>query len=94
MPRLRVLGAVARRDGDDVVVSWRTDRDATVDDFLVYAAASADPDATPLQGSEPTGKRRRFRVRLRNVEPARFVTILSFVEGAWSFEEKTLRLPG
>jgi hypothetical protein len=91
-PRPRLLGAVARRDGDDVVVSFRTDRDAKAEDFLIYAAATRDPDATALQAGEPSGKKRRFRLRLRKVEAARFVTVLSFAEGNWGFGETTLRV--
>ncbi len=93
-PHPRLLGAVARRDGDDVVVSFRTDRDAKAEDFLVYATATRDPDATALQGDEPTGTKRRFQLRLRKVETARFVTVLSFIEDTWGLGETTLRVKG
>ena len=93
-PSPRPLDAVARRDGDDVVVSFRTARDANSEDFLLYAAATDDPDATALRAGEPTGKKRRFRRRFGNVKTARFVTILSFAEGNWGFRETTLRVRG
>jgi hypothetical protein len=91
-PHPRLLGAVARRDGDDVVVSFRTDRDVKAEDLLVYAAATRDPDATALEGGEPSGKKRRFQLRMRKVGTARFVTVLSFSEDNWGFGETTLRV--
>jgi hypothetical protein len=91
-PQPRLLGAVARRDGDDVVVSFRTDRDVKAADLLIYAAVSRDPDATTLGGGEPSGKKRRFRLRIRKVETARFVTVLSFSEDNWGIGETTLRV--
>ena len=67
-PRPRVLDAVARRDGDDVVVSWSTDRDADRDDMFVFSA-------DPLGLGEARGGPRRFRARMRDVRRARTATI-------------------
>jgi hypothetical protein len=79
-PRPRVLGAVARRVGKAIVVTWHTDRDAKPGNFLPYAAKSrndvpADPfDAFLLSGyanlldeaddAGVTGSGRSFSVRL------------------------------
>ncbi len=90
--RPKLLDAVARRDGDDVVVTWRTDRGAKAENFLVYGTATNARDAAALVGGAPSGKQRQFRVRLRKAKAARFVTILSFADGYWGFKETKLRV--
>jgi hypothetical protein len=67
-PLPRVTGAVARRDGDDVVVTWRTTRDAEPENLFVFT-----PE--PLGYAEPDGGPRRFRARLRDVPSVRSVSI-------------------
>ncbi len=94
LPRPRLLDAVARRSGDDVVVTWRTDRDAKAENFLAYATASAARDAVVLGGGDTAGTKRSFRARVSNVKTARFVTILSFADGYWSLKETVLRIRG
>ena len=67
-PLPRVVGAVARRDGDAVVVTWRTTRDADAGDQFVFSPS-------PLGYAEATGKSRRFRARMRDVPGLRSVSI-------------------
>ncbi len=74
-PAPRVERLRARHDGDDVVVTWRTDRKAGKDDFLAFARAERDGDA--LKGAVATGSGRHFRARIRDVATARFVTLLT-----------------
>ena len=74
-PRPRVQGAVARRDGDDIVVTWRTSRRSEVENLFVFATAGG----RAVGYAEPRGGPRRFRARLRGAEAAREVSI--FVSG-------------
>lgn len=92
--RPRVIGARARRAGDDVMVTWRTDINALAENFIAFASVEAKPGGTPLGGGEPTGSRRSFRLRVPDADAARYVTILSSVEGAWTFATTTVKVQG
>ncbi len=92
-PVPRVIGAVARRDGDDVVVSWRTDRDAD-DGFLVFVTASADPDAAALGAADADSDARRFRVRIRDVAGARYATVFAAAKGPGNWKLTRVRVRG
>jgi hypothetical protein len=80
----------ARRDGDDVVVSWRTDRDADDDNFVAYATAGAR--TTVLEAALATGSGRRFRARLRAVATARLITVLTGSDDAGVIRRTTVEL--
>jgi hypothetical protein len=107
-PRPRVLGAVARRDGKAIVVTWHTDRDAKPSNFLAYPTTTRtrplDPfDAFYLSGalgsqvngnpSGVTGSGRNFSVRLEgDVAGARYVTIVSHVKDARRTDATAVRV--
>jgi hypothetical protein len=91
-PIPRVIGAVARRDGDDVVVTWRTDRPRDPEAFLVFVTASTDTDAAALGVAEPTRRGLRLRVRIRNVGPARYATVFAGANGPGNWRLTRLRV--
>ncbi len=91
-PLPRVLAPVARRDGDDVVVSWRTKMAADTDSFFAYA--TAEPRSLSLRSAAPSGGPRRFKVRLRNVAGARYVTILTGGENSGVIRHLTIQVKG
>ena len=91
-PVPRVIGAVARRDGDDVVVTWRTERSS--EDFVVFVSASTDPEAAALGGSGVIRKARRFRVRIPDVAGARYATVFAVAEGPGNWKLTRLRVRG
>ncbi len=79
-PAPRIEGVRARRAGDDVVVTWRTDRAADHKDFHAYATAERGGDA--LRVAVAVGSGRRFRARIRDVADARFATVLGDIRRA------------
>jgi hypothetical protein len=94
-PLPKLLGVVARRHGDEVVVTWRTDRDAKASDFSVMATRNRTDvyDSVGL-ASEARGSDRRFRARIPNAREARYVSISVRVEGARNPGMKTVRVRG
>jgi hypothetical protein len=94
-PVPRLLGVVARRDGNDIVVTWRTDRDAKPSAFTVIATKtrSGEFDTAGFAG-DATGRGRRFRARIRNVRDARYVRVYVEVKGARDPGTKTVRVRG
>lgn len=76
-PRVpRILGARARRDGDDVVVRWRTDGPVLDAYFGVYATkARSRESAVVAVGAPKRLSGRSFTVRLRDARAARYVWI-------------------
>lgn len=74
-PRPRVAGAVARRDGRDVVVTWRTNRRADDNSFVIVASGTPNTEAIAL--GDASGGPRRFRARVQNSSAARYVSIYS-----------------
>ena len=92
-PRPRVLDAAARRVGDEVVVTWRSDRDARASNFFAYGTANRSTDSGELYGNgDVTGRGRRFRIRLKSAEKARYVQIVAQAEGARKTDLTTVRI--
>ncbi len=91
-PVPRVIGAVARRDGDDVVVSWRTDSNS--EDFLVFVSASTDPEVAALGAIGVDRKAQRFRLRFRDVAGARYATVFAVAEGPGNWKLTRVRVRG
>ena len=73
LPRARDL--VARRDGDDVVLTWRTSRDARRATFYAYLLEQRGEPAFALRRA--TGGPRRFEIRFRRQAKAKFVTLIT-----------------
>jgi hypothetical protein len=88
----RVIDPVARRDGDDVVVTWRTKRSADTDNFLAYA--SAERRSLALRSASPSGGPRRFKVRLKDVAGSRYATILTGGENSSVIRHTTVKVKG
>src|SRR4029079_5612721 len=74
-PLPRVRDVRVRRDGDDVVVTWRTQRATEKENFIAYAGV--EPRGNALGAAEATGSGRRFRTTIRNVASARYVTVVA-----------------
>jgi hypothetical protein len=72
----RILGASARRDGDDVVVRWRTDGPVLDAYFGVYGTRERTRESDVVAVGVPRQRTgRTFSVRLRNARAARYVWI-------------------
>jgi hypothetical protein len=98
-PLPRVLGAVARRDGKEIVVTWRSDRDAKPSNFTVYGIATREDPTDPLVSSiadgSATGSGGRFSVRLSDPrKAARYVKIVSGAKGARKTKTTSVRVRG
>ena len=91
-PLPRVVDAVARRDGDDVVVTWRTTRDADADTQFLFATANRDTAA--ISYANPRGGPRTFRARLREAGQARYVSIFVSGETVASLRRTRVRVRG
>jgi hypothetical protein len=91
-PSPRVAGVVARRDGNDVVVTWRTNRAASHEIFAV--SASAERGATALAVKEASGGPRRFQLRFRDLPAARFVTVVTLIDLRFIFGATTVPVQG
>ena len=98
-PLPRVLGAVARREGEKIVVTWRSDRRAKPSNFTVYGTATrkdpTDPLASVLADGNATGSAGRFSVRLSDRgKTARYVKVISHAKGARKTKTTTVRVRG
>jgi len=74
-PVPHVLNLRARRRGNAIDVTWRTDIPAKPDDFLVSGAATRSGLPLALAVSDAEGRSRRFRFRLRPAEGVKFVSV-------------------
>ncbi|HEY6890798.1 MAG TPA: hypothetical protein VI300_23540 [Solirubrobacter sp.] len=74
-PVAKIVGATARRDGSDVVVTWRTRRDAKRGNFYAYLVER--PGEPALLARVPQGGPRRFEVRFRNRPTGTSVVIIT-----------------
>jgi hypothetical protein len=108
-PRPRVLGAVARRVGKAIVVTWHTDRDAKPSNFFAFTAKTRNGSLDPfdeyflsgggglgdVNSSGVTGSGRNFSVRLdESVAGAHYVKLISHVEDARKTDTTTVRVRG
>ena len=73
LPRARDV--VARRDGDAVVVTWRTKRDAKRATFYAYLLTARGEPAFGVRAAK--GGPRRFEVRYGHQPAANFVTLIT-----------------
>jgi hypothetical protein len=99
-PRPRVLDAVARRAGKEIVVTWRADRDAKPSNFSVYGTKTRH-DPSDLVDSffggdfgdgSVSGSGRRFSARLDASDDPRYVKIVSHVKGARKTDTTVVRV--
>jgi hypothetical protein len=74
-PLAKIAGATARRDGSDVVVTWRTRRDAKRSNFYAYLVER--PGEPALLARLPQGGPRRFEVRFKHRPTGTSVVILT-----------------
>jgi hypothetical protein len=79
-PLPKLLDVVARRRGNDIVVTWRTDRDMQASAFTVSAAKDGD-DLVLGTLAEAHGGGRRFHARLTDAKDVRSVRIYTQVKG-------------
>ncbi|WP_037494736.1 hypothetical protein [Solirubrobacter soli] len=93
-PLPKVLGATARRDGDEVVVSWRTDRPAKRSNFAVFGVKDRDDTFDVVGYGDTRGSGRSFHVRLRGAGEARYVHIVTGAEGTRKSHTTTVRVRG
>jgi hypothetical protein len=93
-PRPKVLGAVARRSGSAVVVTWRSDRDAKPSNFAVFGSKTREGAFDYIGDGDVKGSGRHFRVRLRDAREARYVRVIARADGARKFETTTVRVRG
>jgi hypothetical protein len=89
-PLPHVRGAQARRDGGDIVVTWRAERDADADNFVAYATAG--PRSTVMGAALATGSGGRYRARIRDVASARSVSVLTGADDAGVLRRTTVEL--
>ena len=83
LPLRRPLDVAARRDGDAIVVTWRTAKPARRQLFIVIGAVRGAPDGgfdPSAYALRPGHGRTRFRVRLRPDAPDRVERITVLVE--------------
>lgn len=73
-------------------MTWRTTRDATVEDLFVFASVGRATNA--IGYAEPTGGPRDFRVRLDDVRGARYVSIFVSGESVSSLRRTRVRVRG
>jgi len=73
VPHVRDLRA--RRRGDAIDVTWRTDIPAKPDDFLVSGAAARSGPPLALALSNAETRSRRFHFTLRPAEGVKFVSV-------------------
>jgi hypothetical protein len=74
-PLAKIVGAKARRDGTDVVVTWRTRTDAKRGNFYAYLVER--PGEPALLARIAQGGPRRFEVRFKNRPTGTSVVILT-----------------
>jgi hypothetical protein len=74
-PVPHVLSLRARRRGNAIDVTWRTDLPAQPDDFLVSGAATRSGLPLALATSDAEGRSRRFHFTLRPAEGVKFVSV-------------------
>jgi hypothetical protein len=87
----RVLGLAVTRDGDDVVVRWRTAKPARPGGYTVMAF---DDDGDPVGSANPSGKARTsFGVRIRNARKAATVTVYAIAEHVEKYRRTTVKVP-
>jgi hypothetical protein len=94
-PLPKVLGASARREGGDIVVTWRTDRAAKSSDFGVFGVAHRADVLDTIGFGDPRGSGRRFHARLTgDTRKARYVKIVSRADGSRKTHTTTIRVRG
>jgi hypothetical protein len=81
------------RDGDDLLVRWRT---ATPARPRGYSAWAFDDAGDPINSDTPTGSARRtsFEVRIRDARGASTVTVYASAENADKVRRTTVKVPG
>ncbi|MDA0161423.1 hypothetical protein OM076_14190 [Solirubrobacter ginsenosidimutans] len=98
-PVPRALGVIARREGQKIVVTWRSDRGAKPSNFLVYGTPTrkdpTDPLVSVLADGNATGSGRQFSIRLSDPrKTAHYVQIVSRAKGARKTRTTTVRVRG
>jgi hypothetical protein len=93
-PLPKVLGAVARRDGNDIVVTWRSDRPAKRSNFGVYAVKDRGDVIDTIGYGEPRGSGRSFHARVQDNGDARYVNIVTAAKGTRKTHTTTVRVRG
>jgi hypothetical protein len=96
---LGVLGLTARRDGDKVVVRWRSDRPAAGTEFSAFGLADRGRNAKPLSseelGSSLSEKRQTsFSITLGDAKGVRWVALLTDTDVASRTRRWTVRVTG
>jgi hypothetical protein len=98
-PVPRALGVVARREGQKIVVTWRSDRGAKPSNFIVYGTEKRkdpiDPLASVIADGNATRSGGRFSIRLSDPRrTAHYVQIVSRAKGARKTRTTTVRVQG
>ena len=93
-PLPKVLDAGARRDGKEIVVTWRTDRPAKGSNFGVYGLKDREDTLDMVGYAEAAGSGRQFRARLRDNGRARYVNIVAGAKGTRKTHTTTIRVRG
>jgi hypothetical protein len=93
-PLPKVLGAVARRDGNEILVTWRSDRPATRSNFAVYGIRRRGDAAATVGFGEARGSGRRFHARVQDNGNARYVSVVALADGTRKTHTTTVRVRG
>lgn len=93
-PLPKILGATARRDGEEVVVTWRTDRPAKGSNFGVFGVKDRDDTFDVVGYGDAHGSGRSFHASLRGAGEARYVNIVAGAEGTRKTRTTTIRIRG
>ncbi len=93
-PLPRVLGASARRDGEAIVVTWRTDRDAKASNFGVYATKQRHDIYDPIAYGDARRSGRTFRARIERAGTGRYVRIVAGADGSTKSHTTIVRVRG
>ena len=94
VPNPNVLDAVARRDRDEIAVTWRTDRDVRASALSVYGTRNRSDTLDSVGFGETRGSGRRFRARIADGAGARYVQITVRVEGTRKVGTMVVRVRG
>jgi hypothetical protein len=88
----RVLGLTVTRDGDDLLVRWRTAQPARPRSYVAYAL---DDDGAPVGAGDPKGtsRRTRFALRIRDARDAETVTVFAVAENVDKTRRTTVKVP-